>query len=530
MSNQHLVNINKKLSEISPSFCAAKWGQVLFNLQVGQRHNCCLADAQKIDLELVKQNPNALYNDPDLEEERLQMLQGKKIKSCHACWRPEANGHFSDRHFKSGSDWAAPFFTPENLSTTNVIPTYVEVSFGNKCQMMCSYCSPLNSSALAREAKKFGTYKLSHDHHILGPSTKLYMDDDEDNIYAVAFWEWFLQNHSHFRVLRFTGGEPLLSKWLYKFLDWLEVNPMPEAELGFNSNLSLPAELMDKFFARLKSIPRSHYKKVDFYTSLDGWGSGAEFARYGISLDLFEQNIKKIQESFPESNIRITATLNVFSFPDVKKLFEKVLEFKKNEKHQYQVAITCYPISYPSFMSLNWTSSKYTALHEEILNFIDENLSEETGKGFYLFEKEYFLKAVLFDPNVTTKVPFVDLYLYITQFKFRKKMTDLNLPQEVNELIVEGEKLIKELNLEELDAILWAKVLPWIKSSEKRKDILFLLAKKIDDGEINPWLIFEIALDYLKYLKCKELMFVWYKTKKYHHVGDELVRQLKENK
>jgi len=529
MSNQHLVNINKRLSEISPSFCTAKWGQVLFNLQVGQRHNCCLAKGQKINLDLVNQDPNALFNDATLEQERSDMLQGKKIKSCEACWKPEASGHFSDRHYKSGSDWAEPFYSPENHSVTNVIPTYVEVSFGNKCQMMCTYCSPLNSSALAREAKKFGTYKLSHDHHILGPSTKLFMDEDEDHIYAASFWEWFLQNNSHFKVLRFTGGEPLLSKWLYKFLDWLEVNPMPQVEIGFNSNLSLPSELMDKFFVKLNSIPKSHYKKIDFYTSLDGWGRGAEFARYGISLELFEQNIKKIQQRFPDSSIRVTATLNVFAFPDIKKLLEKMLEFKKNETFLYQFAITCYPISYPTFMSLKWTKEKYKSLYDEALHFIDQNLSEEFGKpGFYQFEKEYFMKAVLFEDQVNQQVPLIDLYLFLTQFKHRKKINELDLPQEVKDLFHEGEKLKEELKLEELHPVIWAKLLPWISSLDKRKEIVFMLAQKIDEGEINPWEIFEVALEYHSYLNSRELMLLWYKTRKHQHVGDELIRRLKE--
>ena len=41
-----------------------------------------------------------------------------------------------------------------------------------------------------------------------------------------------LLNYQKFEVLRFTGGEPLLSKWMDKFLDWLKQNSMKDAELA----------------------------------------------------------------------------------------------------------------------------------------------------------------------------------------------------------------------------------------------------------------------------------------------------------
>jgi hypothetical protein len=140
------------------------------------------------------------------------------------------------------------------------------------------------------------------------------------------------------------------------------------------------------------------------------------------------------------------------------------------------------------------------------------------------------MKAVLFEDQFDKKVPLIDLYLFTTQFKARKKLTELNLPHQVDELIQEGEKLKEVLKIEDLHPVLWAKLLPWIKSTDKKREVILMLAQKIDDGEINPWEIYEVALEYHHYLSSRELMLLWYKTKKHQHVGDELMIRLREKR
>lgn len=107
--------------------------------------------------ELLK-DPNKLFNDEVLYQERKDMLAGEKISGCSVCWSAEKKGGYSDRHSKSSADWSTKFFEEKNRTITDVIPTYVEVSLGNKCQMMCTYCCVENSSSIARECQ--GLWKL----------------------------------------------------------------------------------------------------------------------------------------------------------------------------------------------------------------------------------------------------------------------------------------------------------------------------------------------------------------------------------
>ncbi|GEM_PF-3011567 len=519
---------DKKLRETSDSFCAAKWSQVLFNLQVGQRHNCCLGGPQTIDPDLIKKDLKYLFNDSVLIDERKAMLEGKKIAGCNVCWSAEAKGHHSDRHFKSSAEWSAPFFDKEKQTLDDVIPTYVEVSFGNKCQMMCTYCSPSNSSSLAKESKKFGSYRLSQDHNWLDTNLEnMFLDENENHIYAKAFWDWFLLNHKTFQVMRFTGGEPLISKWMDKFLDWLKTNSMGHADLAFNSNLGVPVELMEKFIQKLKLIPREHYKSLQFFTSLDGWGSGGELARYGLKLNIFEKNLNLLFDSFPSSLFRFTATLNVFAFPDIKRLFEKVYEYKQKSEYQDQVAIVSYPIFYPSFLALDWTKEIFEKYYLETLEYIDSHMAGDKNEyGFHGFEREYFEKAVNFKDDKTKNERLVDIFMYLIQFKFRKNIKELVCPDDIKHMYQAGHDILMNAKFEDFEPSIWAKVEPWIEDEAKQRQIRDYVFSTMITGEYNLWAILGVHLDYIGYNLNEEWIKRWFSHQKTRLGGFELINRL----
>ena len=102
----------KKLEEVSPTFCLAKWNQVSLLLQNGMTHSCHHPVPHKIPLEELKENKSALHNTKFKKLQRKMMLEGGRPKECDYCWKVEdANKDaFSDRHMKSAEAWALPDF------------------------------------------------------------------------------------------------------------------------------------------------------------------------------------------------------------------------------------------------------------------------------------------------------------------------------------------------------------------------------------------------------------------------------------
>ncbi|MBA2403335.1 MAG: radical SAM protein, partial [Bdellovibrionales bacterium] len=205
------------LDSVSPTYCGAKWTQVLFQFHLGSLHNCCLTPAQPID-------KKALFNSPRLIQERQDFLDGKKIKDCAVCWKAEDKGYQSDRVYKSSEPWTQPLYdSPQKLQTKDIVPSYIELSLSNRCQFKCAYCSPENSSSLYAEAKTFGPYRLKNDFNgadYLERSSNYFLEND-DNPYVDAFIAWYPTIAKEVKNLRFTGGEPLLSHRLFEILDLL---------------------------------------------------------------------------------------------------------------------------------------------------------------------------------------------------------------------------------------------------------------------------------------------------------------------
>ena len=440
------------------------------------------------------------------------MLEGEKIPGCNVCWTAENKTGYSDRQSKSSADWSAKFFDAKNRTIKNVTPTYVEVSFGNKCQMMCTYCSVENSSSIAREAKDYGNYLfMSDEDWIFTPLDEIFVDESEDHVYGKIFWEWFLKNQQQLEVLRFTGGEPLLSKWMDKFLDWLKHNPMSHADLAFNSNLSLSQAIISKFIQKLKDIPRSHYKNISFYTSLDGWGPGAELARFGINLELVEENIRRLRNEFPEATFRITATLNVLAFPEIKPLFEKVFELKKLSLFKDQFGITCYPLVIPAVLALNWSKKFFEVYYLECLEYLDTHMfSEAMPNGFLEYEREFFIKAVNFDSDSNLARSHADFYLYISQLKHRKKLTNLKLHPELEKASSEGLQFLMTSCLDELPYQLWAMAEPWIKNEKRQSEIRDYLYTSAVAGKIDYKYLLKIHTEYAKYILHPDWIEKWF--------------------
>ena len=154
----------------------------------------------------------------------------------------------------------------------------------------------------------------------------------EHNPYVEAFWKWWPDLYHNLHTFRMTGGEPLLSKDVWKVLDYIEKtdNPNRMLKLSINTNLGAEDRLIDKLIKKINKI-RDEQRCEEFviFTSVDGWGKQAEYGRNGLEFDRWWKNVRKILSKCPTVSIGLMSTYNalsVFSFP---KLIKEVYELKK---------------------------------------------------------------------------------------------------------------------------------------------------------------------------------------------------------
>lgn len=294
------------LNNVSKSFCLAKWYRTTLTLDTGETQSCHHCSYHKVSLDQIKQDPSKLTNTNQIKENRQQMLDGKRPEECNYCWSVEDNGDLSDRWIKSyvlinnHKHKDLIFEAKNNLS---VIPSQLEISFDNTCNLKCSYCGPKYSSKWEEELNQYGHYPTTTRRKI--KSDKILNRDY--NPYIDAFWKWWPELKNNLDILRITGGEPLLSKNTYKMIDKI-IEEDTSFKLHINSNLSIN---IDRLIDKLQQHP-DKFQGFLLYTSLESGEEKSTYSRYGLDYKLFTSNVEKYLQK-TQHNISFMSTINLLS-------------------------------------------------------------------------------------------------------------------------------------------------------------------------------------------------------------------------
>jgi len=360
------AEVKKKLDGVGCGFCLAKWTQVTLHLGTGMTHSCHHPSPHKIPLSELKRNPTALHNTNFKKTRRKEMLEGKRPSECNYCWNVEDNStSFSDRVFKSTEPWSLSEFDKikDSYWRADFNPRYVEVSFGNACNFACAYCGPQYSSKWVEEIEKYGGYNTTHKFNSIDDikaRDQMPYKQSEYNPYVEAFWKWWPDLYPDLHTFRMTGGEPLMSKDVFRVLEYIQENweQNPNISLAINSNLGVPDKLVDKFIAIAKDLcDNNKVRELIIFTSVEATGNQAEYTRYGLKYEKFWTNVDKILTELPRVTINVMATFNALSVFTYGDLIDRTFEVKKkhaNGQRYWTSAIqldTSY-LRWPTFLSV----------------------------------------------------------------------------------------------------------------------------------------------------------------------------------
>jgi hypothetical protein len=161
----------------------------------------------------------------------------------------------------------------------------------------------------------------------------MHYKNSEPNPYVEAFWRWWPELVQRLRIYRITGGEPLMSKETFKSMDYFIENPHPHLEFNINSNLCAPPKLWDEFITKAVLL-KANVKEFMIFTSVDAWGSQAEYIRPGLDFELFkERYVQLLDLGIPVSTM---CTFNILSVTTIKSYFEWMLLLKRKYNYNLQ--------------------------------------------------------------------------------------------------------------------------------------------------------------------------------------------------
>lgn len=385
----------KKLNQVSPSFCLAKWFNVSIHIPTGRTHSCYHPPAHHIPLKEVAVNPSALHNTEYKKTQRKLMLEGKRPSECNFCWQTEDSGkQLSDRAYRSFDIYKEGLIEEAKQLgfTGNANPRYVEVNFNQACNFKCAYCSPHLSTSWYKDIEDNGPIVLADRwHNDLSWLKKENMipNNSPDNPYLRAFWIWFPTIYSDLQTFRMTGGEPLMDKNTFKVFDYIKDNPKKDLQLSITSNCCPPKDQWDKFMASLKEVTdKDAVDKFTLFCSLDSWGKQAEYIRNGMDFDVLYNNVRDFLKNSNKHTLTFINTFNALSYTGWNEYIKNILELRKEfNTNRHLIWFDIPQLTYPEFLNPKLIPEMIPEL-EKSIEFMKQNIETKSThyKGFQDFE------------------------------------------------------------------------------------------------------------------------------------------------
>lgn len=324
-----------KQDAVSSTYCAAKWFEGTIWLDKGVTASCHHTPLDPI--KLLPAQPNSLFNSPNKVLDRVDMMMGRRPPGCSYCWDIEDAGGVSDRRIKSKSLLTKVKWHKKTELTST--PVQLEVAFDRTCNLACAYCGPTFSSKWASDIKQNGPYQnLITDSRYNTPGESI---DGENNPYIDAFFDWWPELEKTLKVLRITGGEPLMSPNFWKFIQFIKQRDF-KGELHINTNLVNYKSEVDRLIGETKSL------RVMIHTSMESTLDQAEYVRSGFDKYIWKDNVTKILEQ-TDWVVNVTTAVSSFTMWNYIDYLDIMTALKAIHGKQ-RVEITCNFVHYPEFM------------------------------------------------------------------------------------------------------------------------------------------------------------------------------------
>jgi pyruvate-formate lyase-activating enzyme len=343
----------------SASFCGAKWYNATIWLGSGQTTSCHHPLPHQVSVEQVTVNPKALHNTREKKNDRALMQDGLRPAGCDYCWKIEdmpnpvdvVNPSISDRVYKTviyeDKDLDEAFNTPPeqdvNLQT-------LEIAFDRTCQFACSYCNPAFSTTWVRDIHRNGPYTnlvsdgrnhFTHTHD----SSQLYTINDV-NPYVEAFFKWWESDlHKTLKELRITGGEPLMSGYTWRLIEWFKDHRgESKTRLAINSNLGFEQDKLERLLDATEGI------ELDLYTSNESIGRHAIYIRDGLDWDQWCSNVDYLLASGRLRGLHVMCTINALCLISLPEFLGMIIKLKQKYGRD-AINFSLNILRFPSFQS-----------------------------------------------------------------------------------------------------------------------------------------------------------------------------------
>ena len=304
-------------------FCSLPWHGV--RIYDDGSYGICCTEKKPIHDDIDKYNLkemslSAWYNSDPVKTFRQKILGDEKNSTCINCYQSDMyygeslryrhnfkNAIFTKDAFEKSyqqSPWHNKFESSRETGTTDLMPRFLHLDFGNECNFACKMCNAKRSSKIASVLyqNNISTFKKTANWH-------------RDPVK----WKSFLHSLDELDLncIEVRGGEPTLIKKFTELLDHLIANKRFDISLNFSTNGSFLYENI-AFLEKLE-----YFKDVDIAVSIETVDQANDYIRQGADTEKLLSAIEYVQ-SLKKSNLQLVLqatiqALNVSRFVNLAK-------------------------------------------------------------------------------------------------------------------------------------------------------------------------------------------------------------------
>jgi len=344
------------------SFCLAPWIHSYVSPQ-GLRQICCVSNNNFG----INKSLDEIWNSDEMKDIRLRMINGEELSVCERCNGGSTNPNPYRNYFNEKYEELTQSILENTLEdgTYNQHPITFDYRT-NVCNFKCKTCSEEFSTQIQAEKINNGSELL---YNILS-------SDEREKSLEIIDKEFKDENIlKNVQEIYFAGGEPMYWKTHWETLDKLiELNRSKYVKLRYHSNLSTieyKGKLLTDYF--------DHFKKIEFFCSIDGTGNIGEWIRTNLNYNKWRENFSKLVAYRDKNNhveVQLAITVTTPTLFDFENLYELSKEFNISPDFQ-----TCYSTEATNLLS---PKSFPKEIIKSIINkFLDSHIKDNN----YIIDK-----------------------------------------------------------------------------------------------------------------------------------------------
>ena len=186
-----------------------------------------------------------------------------------------------------------------------------------------------------------GRNHFTHEHG----SSQLYTIN-EVNPYVEAFFKWWESDlHKTLKELRITGGEPLMSGYTWRLIEWFKDHRgQSKTRLAINSNLGFEQDKLERLLDATEGI------ELDLYTSNESIDQHAVYIRDGLDWNQWCGNVDYLLASGRLRGLHVMCTINALCLLSLPEFLGMIIKLK-NKYGKDAINFSLNILRFPSFQS-----------------------------------------------------------------------------------------------------------------------------------------------------------------------------------